>query len=1049
MPVVDLASRWFAIRQPRTPLSRALLVAQYAVLLRQAPLVYATVIIETLSITYVLPATLPLLLRFAALGAFVPLAIWRLVQWRGQQLVVDVDAKTARRALVRARTRAIWMGALSTIWALIIYQLVDSHIRLLATLLVFIGSMGSAYCLASVPAAARLNLLTSTAPLALRLILSGETLSVCFGINLALLLGLFLRMMNLHYADFAMRVASRVRLTAERERLRTARQIAVAEQHKIRDLAKRFDTAMNNMSQGLCFFDGQQRLITCNRRYLEMYGLDPDRVSPGTTLKEIVDLRFAAGSSPRMSPEQYLAWRNNVAVSPEPSDSTVELANGQVMAIRHRPMPDGGWVATHDDITEKFLAEQALAVAKADAVRAEQEARAAHQNLVDALDVVPEGIVIFDKDDRYLLWNRKYAEIFDRSRDTIVKGARFEDVLRQGIALGQYPEAIDETWLERRLALHAKAQTQHEQELADGRWCRIEERRTENGSIGIRIDITDLKQRETMFRMLFDKNPVLLWVFDPETLQFLAVNDVVVEHYGYTREQFLEMTLLDIRPREEWEQTRAAAHDPEGAWRHRSKSWRHIRADGSEIEVESYGKTILYHGKSAVMVALIDVTDRKRAERRIEHIALHDALTDLPNRTALDQHFSRVLARGRETGERFAVLCIDLDRFKEINDLHGHSVGDLVLCEVSRRLRQACDAAFLARIGGDEFIAIMPETTHDRDAIAHLVERLEGVLDAEVEAGGHAFELDLSVGIAMFPNDGADATTLIANADAALYRAKQEGRGTSRYFTAAMDQQLRARRALERDLGGAIARGELFLDYQPLARADGEIVGFEALARWRHPLRGLVSPGEFIPVAEESGLIIEIGEWVLREACREAATWPVPLRIAVNVSAIQFRRGQLQQTVHAVLLQSGLGPERLELEITEGVLIENVSRAAAILRNLKTLGIRIALDDFGTGYSSLSYLQSFPLDRIKIDRSFVAKLERNGGSAAIVRSVIGLARGLRLPVLAEGVETEPQRQILAREGCDEIQGYLIGRPAAIEAYAGIVGRSPAFAAKAG
>jgi len=750
-----------------------------------------------------------------------------------------------------------------------------------------------------------------------------------------------------------------------------------------------------------------------------------------------------------MSAEQYLAWRNNVAVATEPSDSTVELANGQVMAIRHRPMPDGGWVATHDDITEKFLAERALAVAKADAVRAEQEARAAHQNLVDALDVVPEGIVIFDQEDRYLLWNKKYAEIFERSRDIIVKGARFEDVLREGIALGQYPEATDHTWLERRLALHAKAQNRHEQELADGRWCRIEERRTENGSIGIRIDITDLKQRETMFRMLFDKNPVLLWVFDPVTLKFLAVNDVVIEHYGYTREQFLEMTLLDIRPPEDWEEAQAAARDPEDAWRHRSKSWRHIRADGSQIEVESYGKTILFHGKSAVMVALIDVTDRKRAERRIEHIALHDALTDLPNRTALDQHFSRVLARGQEIGERFAVMCIDLDRFKEINDLHGHSVGDLVLCEVSRRLRDACDNAFLARIGGDEFIAILPEAEHDRDAIAHLVELLEHVLDSEVEAAGHGFELDLSVGIAMFPNDGTDATTLIANADAALYRAKQEGRGTSRYFTPAMDQQLRARRALERDLGGAIARGELFLDYQPLARADGTIVGFEALARWRHPQRGLVSPAEFIPVAEESGLIIEIGEWVLREACREAASWPLPMRVAVNVSAIQFRRGQLQQTVHGLLLESGLAPERLELEITEGVLIENVSRAAAILRNLKSLGIRIALDDFGTGYSSLSYLQSFPLDRIKIDRSFVAKLERNGGSAAIVRSEIGLARGLRLPVLAEGVETEQQRQILAREGCDEIQGYLIGRPAAIAAYAEVVGRSPAFAAKVG
>jgi PAS domain S-box-containing protein len=693
MPVFDYVTRWFAIRQPRTPLSRALLVAQYGVLLRQAPMVYATVIIETLSITYVLPASLPWPLRFAAALVYIPLAVRRLVQWYRQKPTVEVNAETAWSLLVRARSRALWMGVSSTLWALILYQWVDEQTRILAMLLIMVGSMGSAYCLASVPAAARLNLLVSTAPLAIRLILSGETFSVCFGINLLLLLGLFVRMMNLHYADFAMRVASRVRLTAERERLRTARQVAVSEQHKIRDLAERFDTAMNNMSQGLCFFDGKQRLITCNRRYLEMYGLDPDRVGAGTTLKEIVELRYAVGSAPRMTAEQYLAWRNNVAVSTEPTDSTVELANGQVMAIRHRPMPDGGWVATHDDITEKFNAERAVTAAKADAVRAEQEARAAHQHLVDALDLVPEGLVIFDKDDRYLLWNQKYAEIFDRSRDLIVKGARFEDVLRTGIARGQYPEATDEGWVTRRLALHGQAQNRHEQELADGRWCRVEERRTENGSIGIRVDITDLKQRETMFRMLFDQNPVLMWVFDPETLRFLAVNDVAVEHYGYTREQFLEMTLLDIRPHEDWEEARSAAQAVEDAWRHRSKSWRHIRADGSEIEVETYGKTIQYHGKAAVMVALIDVTDRKRAERRIEHIALHDALTDLPNRTALDQHFSEALARGQEIGERFAVLCIDLDRFKEINDLHGHSVGDLVLCEVSRRLRAVPAAA--------------------------------------------------------------------------------------------------------------------------------------------------------------------------------------------------------------------------------------------------------------------------------------------------------------------------------------------------------------------
>jgi diguanylate cyclase (GGDEF)-like protein/PAS domain S-box-containing protein len=1038
MPFYQLASRWFAIREPRTPVSRALLSAQFDVIRKQAPLIHALVITEAFSIVYATPAGLSWFVRFGPATFLILFSVVRLVQWRATDLKAP-DVVQIRRHLIRARWAATAFALGFTIWALVLFESVDLHIRIVVALLVFVGSIGTAHCLASAPQGARLMLALTAVPMAIRLLITGETALVCFGANLLLLLILFVRMLNVHYSNFAMLVVSRVRLAAERERLNAARHIAVAEHDELRDMANRFDTALNNMSQGLCFFDGQQRLITCNRRYLEMYGLEPARVQPGTTLKEIVDLRYAAGSSPRMSAEQYLIWRNNVAVANEPVDSTVELANGLVFAIRHRPMPDGGWVATHDDVTEKFLAEQALATAKADAVRAEQEARAAHQRLLDVFDVIPEGIVVFDEQDRYVLWNQKYTEIFQRSSDLLVVGARFEDVVRAGIGRGQYPEANGEEWVNQRLELHAREQNQHEQELADGRWCRIEERRTRNGSIGIRVDITDLKQRENSFRMLFDSNPVPMWLFERETMKFLAVNDAAVMHYGYTREQFLQMTLFDVRPREDWDALRAMVRSEHAQSRYGAVA-RHLLADGSIIDVEIYGRPLQYQGRQAVTVALIDVTDRKRAERRIAHIALHDALTDLPNRSALDDHFGKVLARGNDQGQRFAVLCVDLDRFKEINDLYGHSVGDAVLREVADRLREAAGNAFLARIGGDEFIAIAEESVEDVEA---LVQRLERVLDTDVPAAGHAFQLDLSVGIATFPKDGTDATTLIANADAALYRAKHEGGGGSRFFTAAMDKQLRERRALERDLAVAIAQGELTLHYQPQARADGTIIGFEALARWQHPTRGFIPPAEFIPVAEDSGLIIELGEWVLREACREAASWPRPLRIAVNVSGIQFRRGQLQQTVHAVLLETGLAAERLELEITEGVLIENVSRAASILRNLKALGIQIALDDFGTGYSSLSYLQSFPLDRIKIDRSFVAKLGRHDDSTAIVRGVIGLARGLRLPVLAEGVETEEQRRLLAQEGCDEIQGYWLGRPAPIQSYAGIVGRTPA------
>jgi predicted signal transduction protein with EAL and GGDEF domain len=335
-------------------------------------------------------------------------------------------------------------------------------------------------------------------------------------------------------------------------------------------------------------------------------------------------------------------------------------------------------------------------------------------------------------------------------------------------------------------------------------------------------------------------------------------------------------------------------------------------------------------------------------------------------------------------------------------------------------------------------VAITPE--HPTGPSAEmLARRLHASFDSDLDVGGHAVHLELSVGVAVFPDDGRDTTTLLSNADAALYRAKQDGRGVTRFFTKAMDRQLRERRALLHDLRSAVGRNELALEFQPQSSIDGDIGGFEALARWHHPVRGRVPPAEFIPIAEESGAIIEVGKWVLREACREAASWPRPLHVAVNISAVQFRHGNLHRTVHAILLETGLSPARLELEITEGVLIDNASRAVAMLRSLKALGVRIALDDFGTGYSSLSYLQSFPLDRIKIDRTFVACLGRSEASLAIVRAVIGLAHGLGIPALAEGVETADQHAILARERCDDIQGYFVGRPRPIVAYAATVG----------
>ena len=366
----------------------------------------------------------------------------------------------------------------------------------------------------------------------------------------------------------------------------------------------------------------------------------------------------------------------------------------------------------------------------------------------------------------------------------------------------------------------------------------------------------------------------------------------------------------------------------------------------------------------------------------------------------------------------------------------------------ARRLLEEAGRNFLARVGGDEFNLIMTNVEQPAE-VATLTENLLRAVAAEIEIDDLCVTVGLSIGVAVAPSDGVDAATLVANAEAALYRAKSEGRGVARFFEAEMEKALRERRALEHELKVAIAHDQLRVHYQPQTDVAGVLLGFEALLRWFHPSRGLVPPSVFIPIAEESGLIGEIGAWTMREACREAASWPGALSIAVNLSPVQLRDSDFFSMIHAVLVETGLPGHRLELEITEGALIADSAGALSKLRRAKGLGVRIAMDDFGTGYSSLSYLHSFPFDKIKIDRSFIGDLERNPQSAAIVRGVLGLSHGLHLPVLAEGVETEEQLEFLEREGCDEIQGYLMGRPRPIEEYTNwIYGIAPTRAKRA-
>src|SRR5216684_2411268 len=569
-------------------------------------------------------------------------------------------------------------------------------------------------------------------------------------------------------------VATHEDITAREEvnaRLKAQYELGREQEESLRIRNLQFDTAINNMSQGLCFFDAAHRLIVCNDRYIEMYDLPPDRVGPGTSLTEIVDMRFEAGSFPAMSREEYLHWRANVAISAKPTESIVELRNGRTFKIRHRPMPDFGWVATHEDITEQ-----------------------------------------------------------------------------------------------------------------------------------------------------------------------------------------------------------------------------------------------------------------RRSEVKIEYMAHHDSLTDLANRVLLNERLEDAIGRiNRE--EMVAVHHLDLDQFKAVNDTFGHPAGDKLLKIVADRLRGLVrETDTIARMGGDEFVIVQSAIADPADATS-LAQRVIRLMSEPYDLDGQQAVIGASIGIAVGPGDGSSADKLLRNADLALYRAKGDGRGTFRFFEPAMDLQMQTRRILEQELRKALPAGEFELYYQPVVNlVSNEISGFEALLRWHHPEQGMIAPATFIPLAEEIGFIVPIGEWVIRQACATAAKWPGDLHVAVNLSAVQFRSPGLMQVIVGALATSGLRPTRLEIEITETVLLQNKETTLALLHQLRALGIRIAMDDFGTGYSSLTYLQCFPFDKIKIDRSFVKDITENTGSLNIVRAVAALANGLGMTATAEGVETREQLDRITSEGCTEMQGFLFSQP---------------------
>jgi diguanylate cyclase (GGDEF)-like protein/PAS domain S-box-containing protein len=665
-------------------------------------------------------------------------------------------------------------------------------------------------------------------------------------------------------------------------------------------------------------------------------------------------------------------------------------------------------------------------------IRAEQAADLAEARLREAIEAMPHGVVFLDGEGRYILWNRQYADIYKRSADLFHEGAKLADTLREGVMRGDYPEAIgrEELWLAERLSLLDNPGVRHEQVLADGRCIMIEECKTaDGGTIGLRVDITEMKAREEGFRLLFESNPVPLLVYDPVEERIRSANPAAAEHFGYQTHELAGMAAERLFAVDEWPEARRLLAS---SCSDKDRFWRQIARDWSELESVLFTRQSVIDGNLATIVSVFDVTERRKAEARIEHMANHDELTGLANRARCREGLQEMLdglgrSDRREANGTVAIAMIDLDNFKQINDSYGHHVGDIVLAEAARRMRALVPKqnALLCRLGGDEFAVVCQARTHEKiDLIARSIIT---VMAEPFTVAGTTLHIGATIGIAMAPQDHTDANHLLRYADLALYCAKSDKRGTLRRFEPEMDEAAQEKARIENDLRRAVREGELVVHYQPLIDlATGDVTGYEALLRWNHPERGLLYPDSFIPLAEEIGMIDVVGQYVLQAACREAATWPGGIKLAVNASPLQFRGGNLLNIVLQALATSGLEPSRLELEITEAVLMDRSPQIASLLESIRALGVGISMDDFGTGYSSLSYLLSYPFTKIKIDKSFIMGL-REANSKAVVSAIIGLGQSLGMTVTAEGIEEPEHLDYLRGIGCGQGQGYLIGR----------------------
>ncbi len=703
---------------------------------------------------------------------------------------------------------------------------------------------------------------------------------------------------------------------SERQRLnaRLEQQNRLLKQRKelVKAQNANLDMALASMSHGLAMFDVEERLVLANHRYAEIYDLKPEQVKPGMTLRQLIELRMAAGFYAGRSVEDVLGSTRELIARKAVTDLISKPRHGVVLSVSMHSRAEGGWVVTVRDITKREKLNARLEQQHKLLKSQEEQLRAQNVQLDAALNNMVQGLAMFDAEHRLLISNKRYAEMYGLPADHLMPGTPLRQILEHRVANGHVTGKSVDDMLESMLSrVVGKKSGSYANQLGDGRHISV-----------------------------------------------------------------------SVQPM------------PDGG-------------------------TVTTHQ---------DITEQRRSEAKIVHMALHDTLTGLPNRVLLNEQLEHALTRVKRGGG-VALHLIDLDHFKNVNDTLGHPAGDKLLQMVSDRLRGlAGETDTIARMGGDEFAVVQITIAQAADATS-LAHRLIEVVSEPYDIDGQLVVIGTSVGIAVGRTDGTSPDQLIRNADLALYRAKGDGRGACRFFEPAMDAEMQVRRATENDLRKALATGQFELYYQPVVNVQSyRICGFEALIRWHHPQKGIVPPGMFIPLAEEIGFIVPLGEWAIKDACATAAKWPSHLKMAVNLSPAQFRSPGLVQMVVDALAASRLPAERLELEITETILMQDSDATLAMLYQLRALGVRIAMDDFGTGYSSLSYLQSFPFDKIKIDRSFVKDIAEGVGSLNIVRAVAALAHGLGMATTAEGVETEEQFQAVKAEGCTEMQGFLFSGP---------------------